>query len=126
MNSLSFPNMFTSARTVLLKDHEATMTNLKLLLLSDKNSLFADPYFGTELKKVLFEQNNVVLRDLVIDSIYTAIRVFMPQLQLSRNNIKIKSDGVDVIAEIQCINHIDYKTDLFSIKLTDPENARYN
>ena len=40
MYSIAYPNMFTTSRTLLAKDHEATMNNLKLLLRSDKNALF--------------------------------------------------------------------------------------
>ena len=69
MYSIAYPNMFTNSRTLLAKDHEATMNNLKLLLHSDKNALFGDPYFGADLTKTIYMQNNVILKDLVIDSI---------------------------------------------------------
>ena len=93
MKSLSFPDMFNNATTRTLSDHEATVSNLKLLLKSDKNGLFGDPYFGTNLKKLLFEPNNVVLQDIVIDDIYTAILQFMPQIRIERKNISIVSSG---------------------------------
>ena len=80
IKSFAFPNMFNKASTRIINDHEATASNLKLLLLSDRTSLFGDPYYGTLLKKYLFDQNDVVLRDIIIDSIYTAILQFMPQI----------------------------------------------
>jgi phage baseplate assembly protein W len=46
---------------------------LKLLLLSDRGSFFGDPYYGTVIKRLIFEPNNVILRDIVIDAVYTAI-----------------------------------------------------
>ena len=78
IKSIQFPKMFnrTSANTV--EDHEATSQNLRLLLLSDKTSLFGDPYYGTILKRLMFNQNDIVLQDIVIDAIYTAILQFMP------------------------------------------------
>ena len=70
--------MFTSSKTLLVSDHEATFQNLKLLLESERESLFGDPYFGVLLKRFLYEKNNLILRDLVIDEIYTAIKTYIP------------------------------------------------
>ena len=123
MNSIAFPKMFESARTLVFQDHEATLSNLKLLLASERTSLLGDPYFGTILKRVLFEQNDAILRDLIIDEIYTSIITFMPQIKLERNNIKITSNGIDVFAEIYGVNLIDYTTDMYSINLTNTDEV---
>lgn len=121
MYSLAFPNMFSSSRVLLAKDHEATMNNLKLLLRSDKNGLFGDPYFGADLTKVIYMQNNIILRDLVVDSIYTAILTFMPQLKVSRDDITVYSKNYKLYAKIKATNLLDYTTDLYDILLTDTE-----
>lgn len=47
MYSINFPDMVSSVTTKLISDHDATVQNLKLVLLSDRGSLFGDPYFGT-------------------------------------------------------------------------------
>lgn len=47
MYSINFPEMVSNVTTKLVSDHEATIQNLKLTLLSERNSLFGDPYFGT-------------------------------------------------------------------------------
>ena len=119
MKSLSFPEIFNNSSTKTISDHEATMSNLKLLLLSEKSELFGDPYFGTNLKKLLFEPNNVILQDLVIDDIYTAILTFIPQLTLKRSDITVTHDGVNLLATIKCTNLIDYELDTYTINLTD-------
>lgn len=119
MYSIAFPNMFNSARTLLYKDHEATLSNLKLLLYSERTSLLGDPYFGVILKRILFELNNNVLRDIIIDEIYTSILTFMPQIKLNRSDIIVTSNGVDVYVEIRGLNLIDYQTDMFNICLTN-------
>ena len=124
MYSLEFPNMFSNTHTNLVEDHEATSSNLRLLLLSEKTSLFGDPYFGVLLKKVLYSQNNTVLQDLIIDEIYTAIRMFMPQIRLKRSDIKVESDGIDVYATIRCTNILDYVTDMYTINLTTVDEVR--
>ena len=120
MYSISFPEMFSrdGTRTRLVEDHEATFSNLKLVLASTKNSLLGDPDFGSLLKNKLFEQNTPILQDLVIDDIYTTILTFMPQLVLKRSDITVTSDRVDLFATIKCTNLIDYELDTYTINLT--------
>lgn len=119
MYSISFPKMFNDTKTLLLKNTEATASNLWLLLKSDKRALFGDPFFGTSLKRAIFEQNDGILVDLVIDEIYTSITTFMPQIKLYRENIKLTSDGVDVFCNITCTDLTDYTTNLYKINLTE-------
>lgn len=118
MNSIAFPNILSNTSVNIFSDHEATMSNLKLLLLSDKKSLLGDPYFGTSLKKLLFNQNNTVLADLVIDDIYTSIITFIPQLLIDRKNITITKNKSDLYVNIKATNLLDYTTDLYNICLT--------
>ena len=119
MYSFSFPNMLSSARSSLIEDHNAIKSNLILLLSSDKTSLFGDPFFGTDLKRFIFEQNNKVIKDLIIDEIYEDIITFMPQVYLNRNDIVITTDGVDIFANIKCTYYLDQKSDLYVINLTN-------
>ena len=120
MYSLSFPDMFSvdGVTTKVVKDHQATLSNLKLVLLSPKSALFGDPDFGSNLKRKFFEQNTPILRDLIIDDIYGTIITFMPQLVLKRSDITVESNGVDIFATIQCKNLIDYELDTYTINLT--------
>jgi phage baseplate assembly protein W len=55
ITSIKYPDMFRSASTKTIAGSEATLQNLKTLLLTEKGSLFGDPYYGTNLKKLLFE-----------------------------------------------------------------------
>ena len=121
MYSIAFPRMVSNTKTFVIQDHEATASNLKLLLASDKYSLLGDPYYGTNLKRLLFEQNNQILRDLVIDDIYTAIITFMPQIRVDRKDITVTSTRAAVHASIKATNLLDYTTDLYNINLTDSE-----
>ena len=120
MYSISFPEMLSKdgTRTLVTEDHPATLSNLRLALLSTKNSLFGDPDFGSLLRARLFEQNTPILQDLVIDDIYTTILAFMPQLVLKRSDIVVTSDGIDIFATIKCTNLIDYELDTYTINLT--------
>lgn len=118
MYSIDFPNMFESSRTRLVKDSKATLQNIGLLLDSVKGSLFGDPYFGTRLKSFIYEQNNIVLRDLIIDDILVALQTFIPQISVKRSNIELVLHRTDIYANINCINKIDNEVNLFQIKLT--------
>lgn len=119
MYSIAFPKMFSDTRTLLFKDSKATASNLVLLLNSSKMTLFGDPYFGTSLRRAIFEQNDGILLDLVVDEIYTTIVTFMPQIQVKRNDITLTQDGVDVFCNIKCLDLTDYTTNLYSINLTN-------
>lgn len=119
MYSIAFPNIFTNKiKTNLVKDKDATLSNLWLLLNSDKLTLFGDPYYGTSLKRAIFEQGDSVLIDLLIDEIYTTIITFMPQISLNRKDIKITVDKSKVFAEIKCKDLTDYTTNLYKIDIT--------
>lgn len=69
ITSIAFPEMFNRTVTNLVDDYDATLQNLKMLLWSEKGELFGDPYYGTGLKKYLYEQNDLILRDILIDDI---------------------------------------------------------
>lgn len=119
MYSIAFPKMFSDTRTLLFKDSKATASNLVLLLNSNKMTLFGDPYFGTSLRRAIFEQNDGILLDLVVDEIYTTILTFMSQIQVKRNDITLSQKGVDIFCNIKCLDLTDYTTNLYSINLTN-------
>lgn len=119
MVSINFPEMFQTYKTNLVENRDAVEQNLILLLKSTKSSLFGDPYYGTNIKKLLFNQNDSVLVDILIDDIYVAILDFMPQIIVQRKDIVITSYKQDIFVEINCINRQDMTLNLYSIKLTD-------
>ena len=120
MKSISYPKMFaTKTKTGIVKDYDATLQNLKLLLYSEKGELFGDPYFGAGLKRFLYDPNDIVLRDLLIDEIYVAIATFMPQIKISRKDITIVADGTSVLCELKAINRVDFQTNLYTIPLLE-------
>ncbi len=119
--SLAFPNMFSSESVNLYKDKQATLTNLKLLLATEATSLFGDPGYGTRLMQTIYSQNDFVLRDLVIDEIYTAIKNYMPQMLVERKDISIIAEDDKLYAEIKAVSATDYTLDLYRIQLTDTE-----
>ena len=121
MYSLAFPSMFTTSRTKLYEDSKASLSNLKLLLLSYKGNLLGDPYYGTNLHKIIYSNNHQILKDLIIDDIYTAIAEFMPQLRVPRDNIVVWGDRTNLYATITATNILNYTTNMYEINLTETE-----
>ena len=117
MYSIDFPEMFSSNGTRLLKDNEATISNIKLLLASWKGSLFGDPYFGTKIKNFIYEQNNIVLKDLIIDDIYVSLTQFIPQINVKRTDIELIHNETSVYVNINCINKLDKEVNSYNILL---------
>lgn len=121
--SFSFPNLFNSGGTKLVYDNKATNQNLKTLLLSTKQSLLGDPNYGTNLKKLIFNQNNSILRDIVIDDIYTNIQVFLPQIDVKREDIELISERNTLYVNIKAKSMLDYNFENISLALYSLEEA---
>lgn len=121
MNAVRFPNMFNANKAAIVKDKEATYQNLRNLLLSSKLTLFGDPYFGSNLHRLLYETNNVILQDLVVDDVFTVINTYMPQIRVLRNNIKVISEDNRVTVRIYAQNLLDYSFDEYSVQLLNVE-----
>jgi phage baseplate assembly protein W len=122
MKSIKFPDMFNSNSTKTIKDLDATKQNTILLLYSEKGELFGDPYFGLRLKKYLYEQNNYVLKDVIIDEIYVQLALFIPQIKVERKDIKITQDRTKLYCSFKAINQIDFTTNTYNLVLFDEES----
>lgn len=121
MYSLAWPDIFNTnnVSSNLLEDKAAIRSNLRLLLNVERLSLFGDPYFGTALKQVIFQPNNTVIVDLIIDELYTTICNYIPQIYVTRNDINITSDKIDLYATINATYVLDNTSDLYYINLTN-------
>ena len=119
MYSLNWPNIFLNSRLSLLEDKQAAVNNLKLLLGSCKQELFGDPAFGTELKELFFAPNSVWIKDLVIDTIYSAIAKYIPQIRTKRNDIQIEQDKSTMYITISFQYIIDKELDTINIELVE-------
>lgn len=122
MRSFKFPKMFSTNSSNVWKADEhlaATKQNSKILLNISKGEVFGDPYFGVLLKQYLFDQNSYVLRDAVIDMIYTQLALFMPQVWVERADIEIFQDQNmgQLICRFKGISQIDYTSNTFELVL---------
>lgn len=127
MNSISFPNIFKtkSNSTNVVKDDandmSATFQNLYLLFRSEKGELKCDPFYGIRLKRYMYDQNNYILHDILVDEIYSQIKLFCPQLIVNRNDIKVVADKQVLKLKLKATNRVDFKTDMYELVLFSEE-----
>ncbi len=130
MRSIKFPKMFCSksSTTQVWKSTEAdqaTKQNIKLLLKSERGELIGDPYFGLLLRHYLFNQNNYVLKDQIIDMIYTQLATFIPQIKVKRKDILVFQDRETgkLYCEFSGINQIDFTLNTYQLVLFDEKET---
>lgn len=124
MRSIKFPKMFNTNNTRVwgsAEYKEATQQNTKLLLHCERGELIGDPYFGLLLKHFMFDPNSYILRDQIIDMIYTQLAQFIPQVKVERKNISVYQDREKgkLYCEFSGINQIDYTVNTYSLVLFD-------
>ena len=124
MRSWKFPKMFNTNSSNIWKSSEylsQTKQNTTILLQCERGELFGDPYFGIMLKHYLFDQNNYILKDAIIDTIYTQLAIFIPQIKVQRNDIQIEQNKQlgKLICSFSGINQIDYTNNTYNIVLID-------
>lgn len=122
MNCINFPKIFKGNSTMISEGKEATKEALRLLLSSETGEMFGDPDFGITLKKYTFEQNNYILRDILIDEIYVKICTFCPQIFLERKNIEITFEGKVMHIKISYKNRETFTNDIFNLELYNMED----
>ena len=124
MRSYKFPKMFNPNSSRIWREDEygkATRQNALFLLQSERGELECDPYFGVLLKHYMFNQNGYILKDILIDTIYTQIAVFLPQIKISRESIELITDNLKgrLYCKFSGVNQIDYTHNTFNLLLFD-------
>ena len=114
--SIGFPKIFNGSRVNLSKGRNAIKANLTALLASDKGALFGDPYYGTRLKSLLWEQAyDPIVRDLIKEDVFEAIYSYMPQITVKRDSIKIDIIDNVVMASIEVSDDLGIESNLYEI-----------
>jgi hypothetical protein len=76
------------------------------------------------LKRYMFDQNNYVLRDAIIDMIYTQLAIFIPQIRVKREDITIIQDRQK--GKLECrfsgISQVDYTHNTFNLLLLNSQD----
>lgn len=130
MRSFKFPKMFNSTSSRIWKSDEynqQTKQNVFLLLQSERGEFECDPYFGILLKHYMFNQNSYILKDILIDTIYTQLCLFLPQIKINRNAIDIVSDQLKgkLYCSFSGTNQIDYSHNTYNLLLFDESRQQY-
>lgn len=124
MNIIRFPKIFYNNATAVITDpNVGTQQSLNLLLNSELGALLGDPGFGIRLKKYYFEQNNYILRDILIDEIYTQICTFLPQIFLERKNISIEQKYSKLYVQIAYKIKENFETNIYELVLFNAEDT---
>lgn len=117
MKSIAFPKMINHNCVQTVSDYDATLQNMRLVLGSEKGEFVFDPFFGIRLKRYMFEQNNRILMDILIDEIYEQLVIFMPQLIIKRKDITLTSDRAKIYANIKARNQKDFELNSYNLVL---------
>jgi len=72
--------------------HEAVMSNLKNLILTEKGERYMQPNFGTNIRSVLFENNTNDIRDILQDTIQEDIEHWLPYVNLTNLDVTPSAD----------------------------------
>jgi len=89
---------------------EAAKSNLRNLLLTMKGERLMQPNFGTDLMKLVFEQDDGTMVDRIRETIIDAVEYWLPYLNL--NTIEVNND-----IDTDDMNHNRFNVKLvFSIK----------
>jgi hypothetical protein len=67
----------------------------------------------------MFDPNSYILRDQIIDMIYTQLAVFIPQVKVERKNISVFQDKekAKLYCEFTGINQIDFTVNTYYLVL---------
>ena len=73
------------------------------------------------LRHFMFDQNNYILRDQIIDMIYTQLAIFIPQVHVERKDITVFQDRekAKLYCEFSGVNQIDYQLNTYQLVLFD-------
>lgn len=118
IRSIAFPNIFNGSTINLYTDYDAIKSNLQLLLSADRGALYGDPHYGTNLRKLLFEQAySPMLQELIKDEIYESVFSYLPQITVDRDSIKINVIDNIVSASINVTSDSGVESNLYEITL---------
>jgi len=117
VNTIGFPKIFNGNSTIIKSGQEATKQSIRLLVSCESGEFFGDPDFGVRLKRYFFEQNNNILKDILIDELYTKIVAYCPHIYLERKNIVVFASGSKLVANITYRDQETFITDMFSLVL---------
>jgi hypothetical protein len=90
--------------------------NVKNLLLTQPGERLGQPNFGTNLGKLLFEQNTTDIEDKIYTTIQNSINKWLPQLSIQSIDIKSTKEMKDAnTMEVSIIFRANYSGENFKV-----------
>lgn len=123
--AVSFPNIFNKSTINLKKDGDAIRQDLILLLSSNKGGLYGDPWFGTAIKPILWDQNHeTIMTELTRDEIFESIYSYMSEnVGIERQDIAITIVDNYVNVEINLSVYSNKENDMLNISLLNESDV---
>jgi len=90
---------------------EALVSNLNLLLLTNKWERYFNPTYGSDLLRFIFEPNDTNVRDQLDTEIKDMVKKFIPQLTIE--NIDFRTPETDVEHKLEIIINFTFTDDVF-------------
>ena len=102
IEGLAHPKIFDRSKksSIIVTGVELVNDYLRILLLSARGSLLADPRYGCTLKSLVFNPNDQILIGLVKDSIVEAIRIYAKSIIVNYSDINITQDNEKIFITI--------------------------
>jgi phage baseplate assembly protein W len=90
---------------------EALVSNLNLLLLTNKWERYFNPLYGSDLLRFIFEPNDSNVRDQLDREIKDMVKRFIPQLSIE--NIDFRVPETEVEHKLEIIINFTFTDDVF-------------
>lgn len=102
-NSIRHPNIFSSknGKTVVSINNNSINNCLRLLFTTSKGELLGDPQFGSNLMKLVYEPNDIILQDMVTQDIIETISKYETRITVDTSMITFNIDINTVYINVQ-------------------------
>ena len=121
LKGLSAPKFLVHARTGTSEQIAKLVEDLKILLSTEKGSLFGRPDYGTEIQKYLFEPTVEMLGESIRQEIIETIRVSYPSMTVEKVEvelIKVDPQYPEIINGVRIYIHYSINQNEFNQLLT--------
>lgn len=100
---------------------EALLSNLNLLLFTNRWERYFNPLYGTDLLRYVFEQNDDIVRVEIENEIKQAVNKYIPQLVINRIDFtkpdENSENNLDILINFTYNDDVFSETDVLIIKI---------
>jgi phage baseplate assembly protein W len=100
---------------------EALLSNLNLLLLTNRWERYFNPLYGTDLLRYVFEQNDDIVRNEIENEIKQTVNRYIPKLVINRIDFaqpdEKSENSLDILINFTYNDDVFSETDVLTIKI---------